>query len=83
MKLQIEDRDKLEMKLQSMEENLKLTNSVLSRTQALLLTERNNSQQLALHIDLLKVEKMFFKIFDSKIFIFNFNRNNMKWIGKG
>jgi hypothetical protein len=38
-----------------MEENLRMTNSVLSRTQALLLKERNNCQQMALHIDLLKV----------------------------
>ncbi len=55
MKIQFADREKLEMRIQSMEENLKLANGVLSRTQALLLTERNNSQQLALHIDLLKV----------------------------
>lgn len=38
-----------------MEENLRMTNNVLSRTQALLLNERNNCQQMALHIDLLKV----------------------------
>lgn len=55
LKLELEDRGRLESTVEAMEEKLKLANAVLSRTQALLLTERNNCQQLALHIDLLKV----------------------------
>lgn len=55
LKFQFEDRENLESKIDSVEENLRITNGVLSRTQALLLTERNNCQQMALHIDLLKV----------------------------
>ncbi len=55
LKFQFEDRENLESRIDSMEENLRMTNNVLSRTQALLLKERNNCQQMALHIDLLKV----------------------------
>lgn len=59
LKSQIQDREKLEMKIEAMEENLRLTNCLLSKTQVLLLTERNNCQQMALHIDLLKVSLNF------------------------
>lgn len=51
----MEDRYQLEEKLESSEEKLHSVQSVLSHTQALLLIERSNSQQLALHIDLLQV----------------------------
>ena len=59
LKFHFEDRENLESKIDSMEESLRMTNGVLSRTQALLLTERNNCQQMALHIDLLKVNFTF------------------------
>lgn len=54
LRFQLEERQQLESKIESLEENLRLTNGVLGRTQALLLTERNNCQQMALHIDLLR-----------------------------
>lgn len=55
LRFQLEERQQLESKIESLEENLRLTNGVLGRTQALLLTEHNNCQQMALHIDLLRV----------------------------
>ena len=55
LKLEIEDRRQLEDKLHETQEQLHAVKSVLSRTQSLLLTERSNSQQLALHIDILRV----------------------------
>jgi hypothetical protein len=61
-----------------MEENLRMTNCVLSRTQALLLKERNNCQQMALHIDLLKVNLTL--NYEKYVSIKLFFRNNMNWI---
>lgn len=56
LKLEIEQRSQLEAKVQAAEEQLHSVKSLLSRTQALLLNERSNSQQLALHIDILRVQ---------------------------
>lgn len=79
LKLELEDRRRLESNIEALDEKLKLTCGVLSKTQALLLTERNNSQQLALHIDLLKVSSNNLYFYLS---LFYFSRNNMKWIEK-
>lgn len=55
LRSEMENKSELEEKLYSTEEKLRTMQSVLSHTQALLLVERSNSQQLALHIDLLQV----------------------------
>lgn len=56
LKRELCDHAHLHAEFQEREEKLQAVSSVLSETQALLLVERTNSQQMALHIDLLKVK---------------------------
>ena len=61
LRSEMEDRCQLEGKIYSTEEKLRTVQGVLSQTQTLLLVERSNSQQLALHIDLLQVLLVLFQ----------------------
>ncbi len=57
-KVELEDRRRLEQKLHATEQELHSVKALFSRTQALLLKERSNAQQMALHIDILRVNKI-------------------------
>ena len=56
---ELQERIPQELMLEKAEGKIRSLTDVLSRTQALLLVERNNSQKMALHIDFLLVNNKY------------------------